>query len=218
MAYLGQMFDHTLDILKGKSPNQLDIVGSIDAAVNIGSVGTPPPAGSCMHISSVTAVTNSPSTPVFAMGANLNMMPLFLLQNADDFDVSNPGVVAGVALGGDSTHKPAWVPIMPTGNVNCLVAKGAIEISVTEFDTAQTYAANDFLRAVTSNTDANAGKLTNQDASGGQPFANASKAVWGLPASAHWESVVGRVSRGVYTNYNGKSVLAFWPESLPGSR
>jgi hypothetical protein len=224
MAFLGQSFDHMLNALKGYGPYMVDIEGTLSGNVNIGSVGNPPKAGMCVHVQTAAAVGNGafvgngPSEPAFEMGANLKMMPIFLWNSFDDFDVSNPGVPAGVALGGTTANPPAWVPVFPAGRLVGLVAKGAFELETTEFDTAQTYAPNDFLRAVTSNTDANAGKLTNQDASGGAGFATSAKAVWGDPTLTAWDSVVGRVSRGTYTSNYGKLVLSFWPESLPGTR
>lgn len=214
--YLGQSFNRAMNALKGwPIPTILDIQGTLDAAVNINSTGLPPTSGQCVHVSALVAPSGSnpgPNFVTFAMGAKQNQMPLFLWPTFSDFDVSNPGVPAGVALGGNSTTIPGWVPGIPAGILVALVAKGNYELETTEFDTAQTYAANDLLRTVTSNTDANAGKLTNQDASGGQPFATTAK------LTLYTDSSVGRVSRGVYTNANGVSVLAFWPESIPGSR
>ena len=224
-SYLGQMFERAMNALKGwPTDRPLDIHGTLSSNVNIGGTGEPVVSGMCVHIASATTMTagpngiTGPASLQFEMGASTNKMPLFLWPSANDFDVANPGVPAGVALGGTTTNKPGWVPIQPSGVLSALVAKGPDELETTEFDTDQTYAVNDFLRAVTHNTNANAGKLTNQDASGGVGFATASKCVWGDPGVANWESVVGRVSRGVYVNAHGTRVLAFWPESLPGTR
>jgi hypothetical protein len=148
----------------------------------------------------------------FEMGANLTKMAIFLWPSHSDFDVSNPGVPAGTVLGGTTANPPGWVPWRPTGKLVGLVATGGYELETTEFDTAQTYVINQTLRAVTSNTDANAGKLTNQNASGGQGFASPGVNV------VYTDSIVGVVSRGAYTNSNGRSVLAFWPVYLPGTR
>lgn len=221
-SYLGQSFQKRLNPIKGwPIPDILDIVGTLSTNVNISSTHAPVVSGLCVHIESLVAPSGTnpgPNGVEFEMGAVGNDMPLFLWPSSTDFDVSNPGVPAGVVLGGTTTDKAGWVPIFPTGALVALVAKGPFELETDQYDTDQTYAANDFLRAVTSNTNANAGKLTNQDASGGAPFATASKAVWGNPAVANWETVVGRVSRGEYENAHGVTVLAFWPESLPGTR
>lgn len=202
-SYLGQSFDHTLTALKGwPTLHALDFDAPLSSNVNIGSVGTAPCSGLVVH--------NTASG--FEMGANLTQMAIFLWPNAYDFDVSNPGVPTGTALGGTTSVPPAWVPIRPTGKLMGLVATGGYELETTEFDTTQTYTINQTLRAVTSNTDANAGKLTNQNASGGQGFGSPGVNV------AYTDSIVGVVSRGAYTNSHGKQVLSFWPVYLPGSR
>lgn len=218
-TYVGQQFDNTLTALKGwPKEHPLDIEGTLSSSVNIGGVYTPAKSGQVVHITTLTAKTNAPNTLTFEMGAKLNQMPIFLIPNSTDFDVQNRGVPDGVVLGGTSTYKPAWVPINPTGVMVGLVGKGEYEFESTEFDTAQTYAANDYLRAVTSNSDANAGKLTNQRNTSSDAFASGGVCIYGDPSVAAWDSIVGRVSRGKYTNSAGVSALAFWPESLPGSR
>lgn len=219
-AYLGQPNQRRLSALKGwPIPAILDVEGTLTGNVNIGSVNAPPQAGMCVHIQSLTAQTSAHQGPNFCgfeMGANLNMMPLFLWQSANDFDVANPGVPAGVVTGGTTTNIPGWIPVEPVGTMTALVAKGPFEIEITTYDTAQTYSPNDFLRAVTSNTDTYAGQLTNQNASGGQTFSSPGKCVWAPTTTS--DSIVGRVSRGTYLNATGLTTLAFWPESLPGNR
>lgn len=208
-SYPGQMFDHVLTPLKGwPSPVALDFDATLSSNVNIGGVGTAPSSGQCVHY----------TANGFEMGANIKKMPMFLWSSGDGFDVANQGVPAGVSLGGNATYPPAWVPVRPTGKLVALVATGSYELETTEFDTAQTYAPNDWLRAVTSNSDADAGKLTNQNASGGQGFGTTAACVHSDPSVAAWDSVVGVVSRGAYTNANGRSVLAFWPVYMPGTR
>ena len=202
-SYPGQLFDRTLTPLKGwPSQTALDFDAALSSNVNINSTNSPPQSGMCVH--------NTASG--FEMGANLAQMAIFLWPSKSDFDVSNPGVPDGVALGGTTSNLPGWIPIRPTGKLVGLVATGAFELETTEFDTAQTYVVNQTLRSVTSNTDANAGKLTNQNASGGQGFASPGVNV------VYTDSVVGVVSRGAYTNSYGKQVLAFWPVYLPGTR
>jgi hypothetical protein len=202
-TYPGQMFDRTLTPLKGwPSQTALDFDANLSTNVNIGGTNVPPQSGMCVHNTATG----------FEMGANLTQMAIFLWPSLGDFDVSNPGVPAGVALGGTSTNIPAWIPIRPTGKMVGLVATGGYELETTEFDTAQTYVINQLLRSVTSNSDANAGKLTNQNASGGQSFGSPGVLV------AYTDSAVGVVSRGAYTNSHQKQVLAFWPVYLPGTR
>lgn len=218
-SYPGQMFSYVMDALKGwPSPYAVDIDGTLSSNVNINSTGNPVYAGMCVHVASVsspgggTGTTNGVPIPVFEMGANLKKMPIFLWCGSNDWDVSNPGVPAGTVLGGTTSVLPGWVPVRPTGKLMGLVAVGGYELETTQFDTAQTYSPNQLLRAVTSNTDANAGKLTNQDASGGQAFATSDV------LTTYTDSAVGVVSRGKYTNKHGISALAFWPVYLPGSR
>ncbi len=219
VSYPGQMFTNTLDGIKGWPKDQaLDIDGTLSSNVNINSTGNPVLAGMCVHVQSTTAsglgtgTTNNVPIAVFEMGATGLMMPCFVWAGTGDYDVSNPGVPAGTVLGGTTSIPPAWVPIRPTGKLMALVATGGYELETTQFDTAQTYAPNDLLRAVTSNTNVSAGKLTNQDASGGVGFATTAKGV------IYVESAVGVCSRGSYTNKNGVSALAFWPVFLPGTR
>lgn len=229
-TYPGQMYDNTLTGLKGDAnEHRLDITGSINASVNLGGVATPVPAGRCLHVTSLgtlttaTGVSTGPLDPSFAMGANLSAVAHFLWQNESDFDVNNRGVPAGVALGGTTTNLPAHIPIFPSQRVHCLTALGAYELETTEFDTTQTYNPNDFLRAVTRDTSADGGKLTNKAATassgaGQELAASGSACVWGDPSVAAWDSIVGVVSRGSYTNVNGVKSLAFWPVYLPGTR
>lgn len=218
-TYLGNVYDHFMDALVGyPREHALVINGVIGSNVNINSTGLPANAGSCVHVQTTqttgggTGTTNNVPEAVFEMGANLKMMPCFLWTASDGYTVSNPGVPAGVALGGTTTNVPGWVAAFPAGRVVALVGKGDFELETTEFDTNQTYLPNQLLRAVTSNTDANAGKLTNQDASGGQAFATSAV------LTTYTDSAVGVVSRGKYTNKWGVSCLAFWPIYLPGSR
>lgn len=221
-SYPGQMFTRTLDALKGwPSPTAVDISGTISSNVTADCVYS----GRCVHVASVVqggAGTPSPGnnvpTPVFEMGANIRKMACFLWVGLDGYDVYNPGVPAGVPLGGNTANPAAWVPIRPSGTVMALVAIGAYELETTEFDTAQTYSPNQLLRAVVLNNSTDGGKLTNQDASGGQALSTSSVLAYGDPSIAAWDSPVGVVSRGKYTNKNGISSLAFWPVYLPGTR
>lgn len=173
---VGQMFDHTLDGLKGfPRPTALDFATILSANVTLSRVN----AGVCVHVNSVGQ---------FELGVQLLQMPLFTLQNSDDFDVSNANA--------------AWTPIAPKGVMNALVATGAYELETTEFDTAQTYTPNDHLTAVLSNSASNGGSLTNQSL--------------GTLYGSGMVNRVGVVSRGKRTNSYGKTVLAFWPVYLPG--
>ncbi len=183
----GQMFDNSLNPSKGwPSQSALDHTAKISANVLYDLK-----AGQVCHLN---------SSGQLEPGVIKHQMGLFIFQGANDLDVNN-------------SSGSEWTPVSPSGNVACFVAKGAFELETTEFDTAQTYAINDPLRAPTGNaadgyTSAKSGKLTNQSvvlASQTNTPQTSSTAVCGI------------VSRGKFTNNYKKSVLAFWPVWYPGS-
>ncbi len=118
MANPSQMFDHTLDAVKGWFHEAaLDHSASLDTgAAN---------QGMCVSLD---------SSGEFTLGLdNANAMPIFLLNSSGDPDVANAG--------GDY-----WVAISPTGKMSGLVATGGYELETTEF-TAATYLPNQPLTA-----------------------------------------------------------------------
>lgn len=163
-----------------KSP--LQVVAPLAATVS-----TPVNAGRVVHLN---------NSYEFELGAS-KQMPMFLLQGSEDWDVKPPGPqTASGAFLAQGTHTE--------NHLSALVATGGFEIATTEFDGAQTYAINDFLRA-----DAN-GLLTNQNSAGTgkvQPYGS--------------DTVVGVVSRGVQDNFyreydvNLPKQLYFWTIYLP---
>jgi hypothetical protein len=232
-TYPGQAFDNTLLALKGYYRDQaLDIDGVIGSNVNLGSAALPVVSGMCVHL--VASITNDapygngPAKMVFEMGCGpLHGIPMFLWPNVADFDVSNVQVPAGVPAYGSASVAPNAISSMPgyggtTGEVHALVAVGAYELETTEFDAAQTYVPGQVLRAVTSNTNTNGGRLTNQrNSGGGAPGYNSNglnEFVGNSATIANWDTIVGVVSRGTYTNANRKNILAFHPVYLPGNR
>lgn len=140
MATPRQMFDHTLDAVKGWLPgnmSSLDCSGKLSPNVTINPVY----AGRVVHKN---------DNGEFEMGVTGTQMAIFLLQNSDDPDVQNNG----------GQH---WNAIAPTGVLSGLVATGGYELASTEFDDSRTYRVNDPLRAVASNTNATTGgRLTNE--------------------------------------------------------
>lgn len=132
-----QMFDHTLDAIKGWfHMAALDYTAKLSANVTVSIVY----AGRCVHVNSAGE---------FEVGALGSQMPIFLLQNSDDNDVANSGGTT-------------WYPIGPTGVLTGLVGSGSYELETTEFDSALTYVPNDYLRCKSSaNDSANGGLLTN---------------------------------------------------------
>lgn len=224
-TYPGQAYAHTLKALKGwYSEIALDAEVKPTTNVNINSDHSPMVSGLCVHPTGANAnsdpyggTTTGPGTFAVEMGCSGAGMPLFLWPGQNDPDISNPGVPAGTSAFGDSTYGPPdYLSVFPgqsgTENMMALVAKGPYELETTEFDTDQTYTPGQFLRAVTSNTLATAGKLTNQNASGGAGFASSAA------FSPGTDTVVGIVSRGKYVNANKKQSLAFWPHYAYGTR
>ena len=178
MAVPSQMFYHTINSLKGwPSPTALDFAGKLHSAVTI----DPLPAGRCVHVHSLEAVTYGPGTsggvPLFKTGVSGTQMGIFLLQGSADFDVANQG-------GTD------WYAIAPKGVLSGLVASGAYELETTEFDTDLTYAPNDVLAANADDTD-------DDDETGGGCLTN--------DCEVYTDAIVGVVSRGKYTNEIGRA-------------
>lgn len=139
MAAPRQMFDHTLDAVKGWLPGNM---GALDCSAKLSANVTIDPvyAGRVVHKN---------DSGEFEMGVTGTMMPIFLLQNSDDHDVRVDG-------GTD------FYAIAPRGTMSGLVATGGYEVATTEFDDDQTYHINDIVRAVASNSNATTGgRLTN---------------------------------------------------------
>lgn len=185
-----QMFDHALDMIKGwPNPYIVDFVAKISANVVKADIY----GGSVVHLN---------ADGEFEMGAKGTQMPMFLIQGATDFDVSNPGGI----------H---WNAIAPKGNASALVAINALELETTEFedDDAVTYAANNILHSptedqVTAGSEADAGKLYKRKGwTGGGDGA----------LTLYTDAVCGIVSRGERTNSHGARVLTFWPVYLPSA-
>lgn len=225
-TYPGQAYAHTLTALKGwYRESALDAECKLTPNVNLNSTGNPVVSGLVAHSVGVNAnadpyggVVNGPGTFQIEMGCGTDMgLPLWLWPGQNEPDISNPGVPAGTSAAGDATYGPPdFLSVFPgqTGNENmpALVSSGGYEVETTEFDTTQTYLVNQYLRTVTSNTDINGGKVTNQNASGGAPFASPGLVVVGT------DTIVGIVSRGKYVNANRKSGLALWTWFIRGTR
>jgi hypothetical protein len=223
-TYPGQGYVHTLTALKGwYSETALDAECRPSANVNIGSNGSPINSGTVVHAVSAEAafdvyggVINGPGTFVVEMGCGSDQgFPFFVWPGSNDPDISNPGVPPGTSAAGDSTYGPpdaiSVLPDVGGGRMPCLVAKGAYELESTEADFTQTLAVNQYLRAVTSNTLANAGKMTTQNAAT-VDFNSGGLVVVGT------DTVVGIISRGKYINANRKNAVAFYPHLSRGTR
>lgn len=235
-AYAGQNFRNTLNPLKGwYRESALDAEVTPSSNVNLNSAAAPLTSGLCLHATGANANTdpyggaiNGPGTLVVEMGCGpTHGVPMFLWPGSTDPDVSNPGTIPGDPVYGSTANPPDWIPVLPvvpTGtaitNMVALVATGTYELETTEYDTAQTYTAGQPLRSVTSNTLANGGKVTNQrgPVTGDFNSSGAVQFVGNTATVTNWDTIVGWVSRGTYTNANRRPGLAFYASFLPGNR
>jgi hypothetical protein len=185
------MFTNLLNPAKGwPNPVALDYRAKVDATVLYNMV-----AGQAAHLNATTGNTLLP-------GVVNNQMGLFLFQGVNELDTNN-----AVGTAGGITQ---WIPINPVGWIMCLVAKGPYELETTEFDSTQTYTANQPLRAptgVAANSYPGSGQLTNQSVT----MASQTN----TPQSSS-TAVCGLVSRGQFRNSYGMPALAFWPIYNPG--
>lgn len=229
-SFPGQAYDRTLTALKGWYREMaLDAEVAIGSNVNIGSTNEPVTPGLVVHVVSWTAALSpygeaidGPGTYVVELGAIGigHGMPMYLMSNPTDPDVSNPGVPSGTPVYGNTAYPDPYIPVLPKAsgqNLVALVASGGYEVESTEYDTAQTYTAGNPLRAVSSNTNANGGKVTNQGATS-NAFTSSTAFVHGDPGVAAWDTIVGVVSRGEYTNANRRPVLGYYTWWSPGTR
>jgi len=233
-SYPGQAFYHTLTALKGwYKQSALDAEVALSSNVNIGSNNSPAVQGLVVHSTSWTAnsdpyggTMNGPGTLVVEMGCGSGHGPaMYLWTPPTDPDAYNPGVPAGVAAGGTTDNVADYFPVFPpigspstfVPNLTALVSLGGYEVETTEYDTAQTFLSGQGLRSVTSNTDADAGKVTNQRGTTAA-FNSAGVCQFGDPTLSAWDTIVGFVSRGTYVNANKRNALAYWTAFIPGTR
>jgi hypothetical protein len=177
-------FEHAVDIKKGWFD-----MASLDYSAKLGSaVEFTLPRGRVVHVEHVNGME------VFLPGVRATDVAIFLLNGANDADVSNAGTTA--------SGKFVQQAISPSGKLSGVVATGGYEIDSTEFDSSRSYVAGDLLTAHLGtcygerNT---AGVLTNNS------------------VTQFVTPVVGVVSSGKHTNHNGVSTLSFWSVWLPGA-
>lgn len=171
------MKDHRLIVVKGagNKPFALTTRGKLAEGVSA-------EAGMVVHKN---------STGLFELGVgSLEVMPLFLWQSDDDFDVSQ-----GAGAGDPATDKEAYVGIGPEGDMTAFVATGATELFSTEYTGADnTFVPNAYLTSATGGGDA--GKL----------------AITTIGTA----TICGMVSEGIVTLQKKKGVR-FWPLYFPAS-
>jgi hypothetical protein len=228
----GQPYYRTIKPLRGwYSDSAIDASGSLTSDVNIGSTSAEATRGLVVHAAEAQSRTDPYGLPTsgpqqfgFEMGwkSSLGGLPMILWSNSQDGDIYNPGVTGTTDEIGSASQIAEWASVLPPldgGNLVALVCSGAYELESTEFDTAQTYLVGQPLRAVTSNTDADAGKLTNQRGTT-DAFNSAGLIQYVANSSTvtNWDSIVAFVSRGKYTNSQGRPVLAYWTFPVFGNR
>lgn len=134
------MKDHRLIVTKGagNKPFALTTRGKLAEGVSA-------EAGMVVHRN---------SSGLFELGVgSLEVMPLFLWQSDDDFDVSQ-----GSGAGDPASDQEAYVGIGPEGDMTAFVATGATELFSTEYTGADnTFVPNAYLTSATSG--GSAGKL-----------------------------------------------------------
>lgn len=122
------------------------------------------------------------------MGCTGKKMPIFLW-------TSGASAFVKTAVSGAGAQ-----PASSSGRLVLIVGTNPMELSTTEFDTTQTYAINDLLRAVADNANATTGgTLTNANITLGA------------------NCTVGQVSKPVATNHHLVSTLTFWTRPIAGS-
>lgn len=187
-------------------PFYSDLAQSYTHALNIAK-GWPHPAALDFHAKQSANVTyqlragqvcHLNASGELEPGVSAHQMGLFLFQGNRSRDVDNRSSDTWVAGG------------IPSGNIMCIVATAAMELETTEYVSGLTYAPNDLLKSITGVT------AENLDANG-LPQASSSGVLTNASVTLYTTPVCGVVSRGVLTNYNKRSVLAFWPVFLPGS-
>lgn len=200
---IAQDVDHALDTKKGWfHMASLDLAGKLHDDVEFELQ-----SGRVAHVAEVTHQDDNGTggggekpTVYFKPGAHQTGPACFVWAGSNRYDVNNPGETAS----GRFVHKA----IAPGGNMNTLVAFGALELETTEFDTAQDYTPNQLLTAeqgTDEDDEATAGVLTNQRIGGGGVVRQ------------FVDPVVGVVSTGEHLNHHRVSTLAFWTAWLPGS-
>ena len=176
-------FEHAVDIKKGWFD-----MASLDYSAKLGTVGYTLPRGRVVHVEHVSG------KEVFLPGVRATDVAIFLLNGANDADVSNAGTTA--------SGKFVQQAISPSGKLSGVVATGGYEIDSTEFDSSRSYVAGDLLTAPTG--------ASSGDAATGGVLTNNGVTQFVTP-------VVGVVSSGKHTNHNGVQTLSFWSVWLPGA-
>lgn len=215
-TYLGQAFDHIGMIIQGRSTDHTLMRRCVRSANISPDVTLFPglvvhPVGSSIHD---PGMPNQHPYSIVEMGSPPGRgLPYFLINGAPDFDVALATSPEGTPPHGDAKHPFVALSVKPgppaTATYLAIVVSQGFEFETTEFDTDQTYLAGQPLRPVQSNTDANAGKVTNQGGTMSQFSSGA------LVVGTH--TVVGYVATAPYPNAYNRTVLSLHTYFVPGS-
>ncbi len=221
--FYGKQYDHLGEVRRGL-PRDHAVVVQCTRSSNINSSIALFP-GLCVY--PVGANSISPGMPnqfpryTVEPGVGVGKgLPIYLLSGQADFDVSISNLPTGVSYPGNSSYplpaissQPGYQGSTIQVQIGIIVNQG-FEFETTEFDTAQTYTAGQPLRAVLSNTDANAGKFTNQGNTGsGSPGFTISQAM-----VVGTDTIAGFVGAGSYPNSWQRPVLSILAWYMAGSR
>lgn len=187
------MFEAHLEPLKGNVKNgyQVDFQAPVAPAVTFALT-----AGRLVSLNALkqfeASLTDRWAMPMFVMGNGQN-----------GYDVSIPTMTIGGAFLGQSV-----IP-GPDNVIGALVGGACVEIATAAYDTAKTYAPNDFL-----GPKANANRNTDATVGGLISNRNIGDSAAVVP---YTDPIVGQVSRGVLpADMNGNiSRLAFWTMHIP---
>lgn len=188
MSTISQPYTHQANVIKGPPQiKRLDFQAKISS-----NVGFDLPSGRMVHLNASGEL--EPGVKRYQMG-------MLLMRGVNSVDVSTA-----------SGANYEFYPVNPDGTTVCMVCSGGFEVFTTEFDTAQTYAYNDPLRAPVGNTSgdsATAGVLTNQSVIyPSQTMAS---------AGTKYTAICGIVSKVPYTQpMTRNQVIGFWTVYLPG--
>lgn len=173
-----QMFNHTLDAIKGWGTDMhvVDKRGTLSTEEDL-----PTYQGMCVHL--------DPTTGKMKKGCPNGSMPMWLMNNENDFDVNGDiGSIQSLIL-------------------NALVAIGAYELQTTEFVTGQTYVPGVQLTSPVE-PDANAGKVE-------PTLIDSTDMIVGVVSDNSNNGSLNPSTALPFTNEFGKNVINFWPVYCP---
>lgn len=186
MTTPSQTYDYKVEPLSGDALNASEFknvaFGSLHSTVSV----DPLDEGCIVHQNSATIITDlsnpghAQPAKTFRPGATNMQVPYLVIRGTRELDSTG---ISDARLHGWATARAG------TKNITALCNLDSAEVATQKFDTAQTYTANQPLKAVRSDSASNAGTLTNQTVTPGTHL------------------ICGQVTSGKLTNQYGLSVL-----------